>query len=121
MRELARSIGLKAGVAIGVVGCAGDRVGQPDAGLAERHEDGTITAMPMTLDQIVEETRSLPHDVVNDLVDRIMFAAHGGQDQAQSRAWSDTVQRRIGEIESGQAQLIPLEDALAQARQRLGR
>jgi len=77
--------------------------------------------MPMTIDQIVEETRSLPHDVVVDLVDRILLAAHGGQTPAHEQAWSATVHRRIAEIESGQAKLVPLDDALAQARQRIGR
>lgn len=33
--------------------------------------------MPLTLDQIVEETRQLPADTVAELVDRIMLAKHG--------------------------------------------
>jgi hypothetical protein len=36
--------------------------------------------MPMTLDQIVEETRQLPPDVVAELVDRIMLTRHGGME-----------------------------------------
>ena len=89
--------------------------------LAREASIHTLTSMPMTIDQIVEETRSLPHDVVVDLVDRILLAAHGGQTPGHEQAWSATVHRRIAEIESGQAKLIPLDDALAQARQRIGR
>jgi hypothetical protein len=77
--------------------------------------------MPLTLDQIVEETRSLPHDVVGELVDRILLASHGGQSAAHEQAWSKTVHRRIAEIEQGTAKLIPLDEALAQARERFRR
>jgi len=34
----------------------------------------------MTVDQIVEETRSLPQDVVAELVDRILLTMHGGEE-----------------------------------------
>lgn len=77
--------------------------------------------MSLTLDQIVEETRSLPHDVVSELVDRILLASHGGQSAAHEQVWSKTVHRRIAEIEQGTARLIPIEEALAQARERLRR
>ncbi len=77
--------------------------------------------MSLTIEQIVEETRSLPHDVVIDLVDRILLAAHGGQTAGHEKAWSETVHRRIDEIEKGTAKLIPLDDALAEARKRIGR
>jgi hypothetical protein len=77
--------------------------------------------MSLTIEQIVEETRSLPHDVVIDLVDRILLAAHGGQAAEHEKAWSETVHRRINEIEQGTAKLIPLDDALAEARKRIGR
>ncbi|WP_404424351.1 addiction module protein [Nibricoccus sp. IMCC34717] len=77
--------------------------------------------MSLTLDQIVEETRSLPRDVVIELVDRILLAAHSGQNAAHEKAWSQTVHRRIAEIEQGTARLIPLDEALAQARARLRR
>ena len=80
-----------------------------------------MNGMSMTIEQIVEETRSLPHDVVAELVDRILMAAHGEPTPAQAQAWSTTVHRRIDEIESGRARLIPLDDTLAEARKRIGR
>tara|TARA_R110002094_G_C4825461_1_gene205001 strand:- start:348 stop:560 length:213 start_codon:yes stop_codon:yes gene_type:complete len=70
---------------------------------------------------MVEEIRSLPHDVMTNLVDRVLFESHGGQQPDHEQAWSQTVHRRIGEIERGEATLIPLEESLAQARKRLGR
>lgn len=37
----------------------------------------TVTAMALTLDQIVEEAQQWPDDVVAELVDRLMLARHG--------------------------------------------
>jgi putative addiction module component (TIGR02574 family) len=77
--------------------------------------------MPMTLDQIVEETRQLPPDVVAELVDRILVTRHGGMDGNVGQLWKREVQRRIAEIESGQVQGISGEEVSAQIRKFLGR
>ena len=76
--------------------------------------------MPMTLDQIVEETRQLPPDVVAELVDRIMLARHGGIDPAVEAQWNTEIYRRIDEIKSGKVQGVPLEESLARARRIAG-
>ncbi len=75
----------------------------------------------MTLDQIVEETRSLPPDVAVELVDRILFTMHGGQEPAQAEAWSETVQRRVAEIRSGHVRGIPGAETSAKIRKIVGR
>jgi hypothetical protein len=75
----------------------------------------------MTVDQIVEETRSLPQDVVAELVDRILLTMHGGQEPAQAGAWSSTIQRRIAEIRGGTVELIPGEVTAAKIRKIVGR
>jgi len=81
----------------------------------------TLPLMSMTIDQIVEETRSLPPDIVAELVDRILLMMHGGQDAAHAAAWSKTVQRRVAEIRSGQVQGIPGEETSAKIRKIVGR
>jgi hypothetical protein len=80
-----------------------------------------VSRMNITLEQMVAEIRTLPHDVKAELLDRVGMDDHGGQTPAHAQAWSGTVQRRIAEIEQGTARLIPLDEALAQARQRLPR
>lgn len=77
--------------------------------------------MSITLDQMVEEIRALPHDVKAELLDRVLMDDHGGQTAEHARAWSETVHRRVAQIEQGTARLIPLDEALAQARLRLRR
>ena len=76
--------------------------------------------MPITLDQIVEETRHLPADVVAKLVDRILVARHGGGESEVEAAWKAEIDRRVAEIEAGTAQGIPVEDSLARIRKIAG-
>ena len=75
----------------------------------------------MTVDQIVEETRSLPQDVVAELVDRILLAMHGGQESAPAQAWSMTIGRRIEEIRRGAVEGVPGEVTAAKIRKIVGR
>jgi hypothetical protein len=63
--------------------------------------------MPITLEQIVEETRQMPPDVVAELVDCILVARHGGMDNSVEESWKQETRRRLAEIESGQVQGIP--------------
>jgi hypothetical protein len=76
--------------------------------------------MQMTLDEIVEQTRDLPNDVVAELVDRIQLARHGGVNPSVVGAWKTETDRRIAEIESGQVKGVPLEESLARARKIAG-
>jgi putative addiction module component (TIGR02574 family) len=74
----------------------------------------------MTLDQIVDETRQWPQDVRAELVERIILSAHGGVAPHIEEAWKQETRRRVAEIQSGQARGIPLDEALAEARKRVG-
>ena len=74
----------------------------------------------MTLDQIVEETRQLPSDVVAELIDRILLARHGGIEPEIEAAWKTEVDRRVKEIEDGKVEGIPLEESLARIRKIAG-
>ncbi len=76
--------------------------------------------MPITLDQIVEETREMPSEVVAELVDRILVARHGGMETSVATAWKVETSRRIAEIESGKVKGVPLEESLARARKIAG-
>ncbi len=76
--------------------------------------------MPISLDEIVEETREMPGEVVAELIDRIMAARHGGIEPSIATAWKTEIDRRIAEIESGKVKGIPLEESLARARKIAG-
>jgi putative addiction module component (TIGR02574 family) len=76
--------------------------------------------MPITLDQIVEETRHMPPDVVAELVDRIIAARHGVLEPQVATAWKKEIGKRIEEIESEKVKAIPLEESLARIRKITG-
>jgi hypothetical protein len=76
--------------------------------------------MPMTLDQIVDETREMPVEVVAELVDRILVARHGGANASVATAWRAETRQRIAEIETGKVKGVPLEESLARARKIAG-
>ena len=78
-------------------------------------------AMPMTLDQIVEETRQWPEDVIAELVDRITLAKHGGLPAAREHAWGEVAQRRSAELDSGHATLVPGQEVSERIRRIVGR
>ena len=81
---------------------------------------GETWRMPITLDQIVEETRELPDEVVAELIDRIMIARHGGMNPAITTEWKAETSRRIADIEAGSVQGVPLKESLARARKIAG-
>ena len=76
--------------------------------------------MPITLDQIVEETREMPGEVVAELIDRIMAARHGGVEPSAAIEWKAETGRRVEEIEAGRVKGVPLEESLARARKIAG-
>lgn len=76
--------------------------------------------MQLSADQIVEETSDWPEDAVADLVDRILRAKYGESDPSAEQAWHEELRRRIGDLESGTVQGIPLNDTLAKARKIIG-
>jgi len=75
----------------------------------------------MTIDEMVEETRSLPQDAVAELVDRILLESHGGQTTAHAEAWSGVVHQRIDDIRHNRVKGIPGEQTSAKIREIVGR
>ena len=66
--------------------------------------------MPMTLDQIVEETRHWPPEKVGELVGRLTEELHP-TDPDLEEAWKQEIRRRLAEIENGTVQAVDGESA----------
>ena len=79
-----------------------------------------ITVVPMTLDQIVEETRHWPPEKVGELVERLSEDLHTSDPEIEA-AWQSEIARRVEEIQSGKVQGIPGEDVSARVRKIVGR
>jgi putative addiction module component (TIGR02574 family) len=76
--------------------------------------------MPITLDEIVEETREMPGEVVDELIDRIMAARHSVEPSVAA-AWKTETDRRVAEIESGKVKGVPPEQTAARIKKILKR
>ena len=66
--------------------------------------------MPITLDQIVEETRHWPPEKVGELVGRLTEDLHASDPETEA-AWKTEINRRLEEIQTGKFQgRLPLEN-----------
>jgi putative addiction module component (TIGR02574 family) len=61
--------------------------------------------MPLTLEQIVEETRRWPPEQVGELVGRLTEDLHASAPDIEA-AWKTEIDRRVDEIRSGKVQGI---------------
>jgi putative addiction module component (TIGR02574 family) len=66
---------------------------------------------------IMEIADSLPIDMKLELVDRLLESITPSRKEIDE-AWSEEVERRIDEVESGKVQLIPGEEVFARMRER---
>ena len=76
--------------------------------------------MPMTLDQIVEETRNWPPEQVGELVGRLTEDLHSSSPEIDA-AWKAEIERRVSEIESGKVKGISPEEVSARIEKILKR
>ncbi|MGE4182889.1 MAG: addiction module protein, partial [Limisphaerales bacterium] len=58
------------------------------------------SAMPLTVEQIVEETRDWPEEQLIRLMDRLEERMHSIDPQIET-AWRDEAHRRLAELQSG--------------------
>ena len=77
--------------------------------------------MPMTIDQIIEETRRLSLEQVADLVDRLTLELLQTIDPSVEDAWKQETRRRLAEIESGGLQGVPGDEVSGRIRKIVGR
>lgn len=66
--------------------------------IAVRAVPDIVRAVPMTLDQLGDETRQLPPDVRAEPVERILLSAHGGLAPHIDGAWKQETRRRVADI-----------------------
>ena len=58
----------------------------------------------------------MPSDVVAELVDRIMYAHHGGIDPQIDEEWKNEVRRRWGDYQAGRGDIVSAEEMKARLR-----
>ena len=79
-----------------------------------------MSTVPLTLEQIVEETRHWPPEKVGELVGRLTEDLHASDPETEA-AWKAEIDRRIEEIQNGKVQGIPGEEVSDRIRKIIGR
>lgn len=69
--------------------------------------------------EVLEDARRLPPSEFDWLIGELLQAGDGYSDVEVDAAWKTEVERRVAEIDSGAAVLIPLEDVLARMDARI--
>jgi len=87
----------------------------------EASNEARISSMPMSLDQIVEETKHLPREQVAELVDALTLSLHQAIDPAVEDAWKKETSSRVQEIIEGKVQGVPGEEVRESIRSIIGR
>jgi hypothetical protein len=76
--------------------------------------------MPLTVEQIVEETRHWPPARLAELVDSLSVELHQGIAPDMAAAWKQEARRRLAEIQDGSDQAVDGEEVSAQVRRTVG-
>jgi len=76
--------------------------------------------MPMTVDQIVEETRRWPANQVDALMEHLLASHFRLPDPATDAVWAEEIKRRIDDIDSGRETGILGEETSAKIRKIVG-
>ena len=79
-----------------------------------------MSAMPMTVAQVVEETSRWPADHVEVLLERLLASHYRLPDPALDADWAEELKRRIDDIESGREVGLPGEEVMARVRKIVG-
>ncbi len=77
--------------------------------------------MPLTVEQIVEETRQWPPARLAELVDSLNMELHHGISSDVAAAWKQEARLRLAEIQEGIEQPVPGDEVSAEVRRIVGR
>ena len=72
--------------------------------------------METTNDRVIEEALSLPADVRLCLVEKLLTSLNLPIDEEIDRLWAEEAERRVSQIEEGEAKLVPGEEVFAKIR-----
>ena len=76
--------------------------------------------MPMTVEQVLTETRHWPEEQVDSLFERLLTANYRLPDPAIDEAWAREIKSRVDDIESGREKGVPGGETLARVRKIVG-
>ncbi len=72
--------------------------------------------MEKMTDKIVDEALSLPADERLNLIEKLLASLNLPVDEEIDRLWAEEAERRLSQIEAGEATLVPGEDVFSKIR-----
>jgi len=75
--------------------------------------------MASLAEELSLKARALPPEDRARLAEELLESLHEGKDSEVEAAWDEEIRRRIADIESGNAKLIPADEVFAEIRQLL--
>jgi putative addiction module component (TIGR02574 family) len=75
--------------------------------------------MPELTEELAQMARALPPEDRARLAEELLASLHQEGHSGIEAAWDEEIRRRIAEIESGTAKLIPADEVFAEIRQML--
>ena len=77
--------------------------------------------MTTVTDRVTEEALSLPADARLSLVEKLISSLNLPIDKDVDRLWAEEAERRLSELDAGQANLIPGEQVFSKIRAKHGK
>jgi putative addiction module component (TIGR02574 family) len=77
--------------------------------------------MPTVADKVFDEALSLPADDRLGLVEKLLCSLNLPTQSEIDNLWAEEAERRVGEIDRGEVQLIPGEKVFEKIRQKYAR
>lgn len=75
-----------------------------------------MEVMITTHDRVIEEALSLPTDIRLSLIEKLLMSLNRPVDEENNLLWADEAQRRIAQLEEGNAKLVSGEEVFAKIR-----
>jgi len=72
-------------------------------------------------DRVTEEALSLPADARLSLVEKLLTSLNLPIDNEIDRLWAEEAERRVTQIEAGEAKLVPGDEVFSKIRSKHGR
>lgn len=76
--------------------------------------------MASTLSDLKKKAAQLPEQERAELALSLIESLDGPADPNVEEAWAQEIERRVRQVEKGEAELIPAEEVFARIRRRLG-
>ena len=77
--------------------------------------------MATLTDRVIDEALSLPADARLNLVEKLLTSLNLPVDKEIERLWAEEAERRVRQIEAGQAKLVPGEEVFKRVRAKHGK